>query len=254
MKNIQTQKGPIGIAVIVIIVVVLLAVGLYFSFRKTGSTPTPTNNTQTPLSTEQAEALAIDTAIEQKATSLSKDCLNAIVIMHDRASTSPLVFYGIHEVHNATCGGDPSTSPLVSTVQIDTETGSASVVDMMMDDMGQVPNNSKATSPATTTKPTTTGSATSASTVKEFAITAANYSFTPNIITVKKGDTVKITLANSGGFHDFKIDEFNVATKKVSNGAIDSATFVANKAGTYEFYCSVGSHRAMGMKGTLVVQ
>lgn len=254
MKNIQTQKGSVEVVVIIIIVIVLLVAGLYFSLRKTASTPSTTTNSSASLSMEQAEALAINTAIDQKATSLSKDCLDATMIMHDNVSASPFMFYEIHEVHNATCGGDPSTSPLVSTVQIDTETGSASVVDMMIDDMGQMPSNSKATSPATTTKPTTTGAATSASTVKEFAITATNYSFTPNIITVKKGDTVKITLANSGGFHDFKIDEFNVATKRVSSGATDSVTFVANKSGSYEFYCSVGTHRAMGMKGTLVVQ
>jgi uncharacterized cupredoxin-like copper-binding protein len=30
--------------------------------------------------------------------------------------------------------------------------------------------------------------------------------------------------------------------------------FVADKTGTFEFYCSVGNHRQMGMVGTLVVQ
>jgi plastocyanin len=30
--------------------------------------------------------------------------------------------------------------------------------------------------------------------------------------------------------------------------------FVANKKGKFEYYCSVGEHRAMGMKGNLVVE
>jgi len=31
-------------------------------------------------------------------------------------------------------------------------------------------------------------------------------------------------------------------------------TFVADKAGEYEFYCSVGQHRANGMVGKLIVK
>jgi plastocyanin len=73
-------------------------------------------------------------------------------------------------------------------------------------------------------------------------------------MSVKKGDTVKITFKNTGGFHDLKIDEFKVATKQLQGGASEVVTFVADKAGTFEYYCSVGNHRAMGMKGTLTVQ
>jgi plastocyanin len=29
---------------------------------------------------------------------------------------------------------------------------------------------------------------------------------------------------------------------------------VADKKGTFEYYCSVGQHRALGMKGKLVVE
>jgi nitrosocyanin len=90
--------------------------------------------------------------------------------------------------------------------------------------------------------------------VKEFTVTAKNYSFTPSALTVKKGDTVKITLDNADGFHDFRIDEFNVATKKIKGGTQDSVQFVADKTGSFQYYCSVGNHRAMGMVGTLVVQ
>ncbi|OHA03244.1 MAG: hypothetical protein A3J58_00940 [Candidatus Sungbacteria bacterium RIFCSPHIGHO2_02_FULL_52_23] len=89
--------------------------------------------------------------------------------------------------------------------------------------------------------------------VTEFIITGANYSFTPSALKVKKGDTVRITLKNSGGLHDFVIDEFGVATKRINGGEEDTVTFVADKTGTFEFYCSVGSHRQMGMKGTITV-
>lgn len=81
-----------------------------------------------------------------------------------------------------------------------------------------------------------------------------NFSFSPSEIKVKKGDTVTINFKSVGGFHDLKIDELNVATKQLQDGENDSVTFVADKAGTFEFYCSVGQHRQMGMVGTLVVE
>jgi len=90
--------------------------------------------------------------------------------------------------------------------------------------------------------------------VKEFTVTGKNFSFTPSLITVKKGDKVKITFKNDNGFHDFVIDEFGAATKQTQSPSTEVLEFVANKAGTFEYYCSVGSHRMMGMKGTLKVE
>lgn len=81
-----------------------------------------------------------------------------------------------------------------------------------------------------------------------------NFSFAPNEIKVKKGDKVTINFKSASGFHDFVIDEFDVATKQVQTGEMSSVTFTADKVGSFEFYCSVGNHRAMGMVGTLVVE
>ena len=89
--------------------------------------------------------------------------------------------------------------------------------------------------------------------VKEFTVSGKNFSFTPSLITVKKGDKVKITFQNSSGFHDFVIDEYGVAAKQAQSPATEVIEFTADKAGSFEYYCSVGSHRAQGMKGTLVV-
>jgi plastocyanin len=90
--------------------------------------------------------------------------------------------------------------------------------------------------------------------VKEFVVSGQNFSFTPSVITVKKGDNVKITFKNVNGFHNLKIDEFNVSTKTIRSGAEDSIQFVADKSGSFQYYCSVSTHRAMGMWGTLKVE
>ena len=43
------------------------------------------------------------------------------------------------------------------------------------------------------------------------------------------------------------------ATVKMVRGN-DSVTVVSDKTGSFEYYCSVGTHRQMGMKGTLTVK
>lgn len=90
--------------------------------------------------------------------------------------------------------------------------------------------------------------------VKEFTISGQNFSFNPNKLSVKKGDRVKITFKNSDGFHDFVIDEFGAATKQTKAPTTEVLEFTADKVGTFEYYCSVGSHRSMGMVGTLTVE
>lgn len=89
--------------------------------------------------------------------------------------------------------------------------------------------------------------------VKSFTVTGKPFSFTPSTMTVNKGDTVKITFVNEAGTHDWVIDEFNARTKVLQGGQTETIEFVADKSGSFEYYCSVGTHRQMGMKGTLIV-
>lgn len=94
---------------------------------------------------------------------------------------------------------------------------------------------------------------TAKSSVKEFTVTGQNFSFTPKEISINKGDTVKVTFKNAEGFHNFVIDEFNVKTNTIKGGSQEIVQFVADKTGSFQYYCSVGTHRAMGMWGTLKV-
>ena len=75
----------------------------------------------------------------------------------------------------------------------------------------------------------------------------------PNIV-VNQGDEVVIEFTVTGGTHDFVIDEFGVATEVLSEGEIQTIDFVADQVGEFEYYCSVGTHRAEGMYGSLIVE
>lgn len=91
-------------------------------------------------------------------------------------------------------------------------------------------------------------------TTKTFNVTGHNFAFSDTEIRVKKGEKVTINFESTDGFHDWVVDEFNAATKQVQPGTKTSVTFTADKAGTFEYYCSVGRHRAMGMVGKLIVE
>ena len=96
--------------------------------------------------------------------------------------------------------------------------------------------------------------------VNEFVITGENFKFVmdgksnPDII-VNKGERVRIEFSSTQGFHDWVVDEFEIATKQVKDtDGVTFAEFTADKTGTFEYYCSVGEHRANGMKGNLIVR
>jgi plastocyanin len=104
------------------------------------------------------------------------------------------------------------------------------------------------------TTPTEADEAMDDTNVKVFEVNGGNFYFTPETFTVNEGDTVKVLLTNDGGTHDWVIEEFDARTEISQTGETVEVTFVADKAGEYEFYCSVGQHRANGMVGTLIVQ
>ncbi len=112
---------------------------------------------------------------------------------------------------------------------------------------------SEARNESATTAATATGSAMKDTPVQVFTVEASPFKFAPKSITVNQGDKVKIVFKNISGKHDLVIDEFDVKTDVLDAGGEETIEFVADKKGTFEFYCSVGNHRAMGMVGTLSV-
>lgn len=89
---------------------------------------------------------------------------------------------------------------------------------------------------------------------KKFNITAGNFYFVPNKITVNKGDQVTFFITNTGGVHDLVIDELGIKTPVTHTGNSSSVTFTATKTGSFTYYCSIPGHKVKGMWGTLVIQ
>lgn len=85
------------------------------------------------------------------------------------------------------------------------------------------------------------------------AIEAGSFYYKPNLIRVKKGEKIKVTLNAVSMVHNFNIDEFNVKGPNTQSGASSTIEFTADKAGEFEFYCSIGQHRANGQVGKLIV-
>lgn len=90
--------------------------------------------------------------------------------------------------------------------------------------------------------------------VVELTVTSEGLKFAPSELKVKEGDKVRLTYKNTKGSHNFVIDEFKVQTEVINAGQDISVEFVANKKGSFEFYCGVPGHKAAGMKGTLIVE
>jgi nitrite reductase (NO-forming) len=108
--------------------------------------------------------------------------------------------------------------------------------------------------PVTTSLPDTATSA-----VQTVQVDGRNFKFVidgkdnPDII-IKEGTMVKMVFTNTEGFHDFVIDELGAKTQQLNAGESATIAFIADKKGTFEYYCSVGKHRQMGMKGKFIVE
>ena len=99
----------------------------------------------------------------------------------------------------------------------------------------------------------------SAQNLKQFSLTGVNFRFRMGDVEnpelkVKQGDKVRIDFTSAQGFHDFVIDEFSASTQQVMTGNSTFVEFIADKKGTFEYYCSVGQHRQNGMRGNLIVE
>jgi uncharacterized cupredoxin-like copper-binding protein len=90
--------------------------------------------------------------------------------------------------------------------------------------------------------------------VVEITVQNDGFDFFPSEIRVTEGVTVRLNFENTGGQHDWVLDAFDAATEVIRLGQSETIEFVADRAGEYEFYCSVPGHRARGMWGDFIVE
>ncbi|QQS44317.1 cupredoxin domain-containing protein [Candidatus Roizmanbacteria bacterium] len=95
---------------------------------------------------------------------------------------------------------------------------------------------------------------TSEEAVQIVEVEAGSFYYKPNEIRVKQGDKVRIVMNSVSMMHDFVIDELGVKMPVVQNGDTGTVEFTVTEKGTFEYYCSVGEHRAQGQVGTLIVE
>ena len=80
------------------------------------------------------------------------------------------------------------------------------------------------------------------------------YSFEPATLVVHQGDIVRITLHAEDIAHSFVIDSYRIA-KKALPGLAVTFEFLADRPGTFTFYCSLTSdERCREMHGQFVVE
>lgn len=85
--------------------------------------------------------------------------------------------------------------------------------------------------------------------VQKVLISQKNYNYYPDIIKVKQGIPVELTLDNSvtGCLRSFSINDFGV--RELSRSPEEKIVFTPDKKGTFDFSCSMG----MGY-GTIIVE
>lgn len=89
---------------------------------------------------------------------------------------------------------------------------------------------------------------------REFTMTARDSGFDPSVITVKKGEKVRLIITATDCDHEFKLDAFDI-NQVLKKGDPETIEFTAGKAGKFEFKSSVYCGKGHGkMKGKLVVE
>ena len=88
--------------------------------------------------------------------------------------------------------------------------------------------------------------------------------YTPDLLSIEEGDVV--TWTSEGGTHDVNFDINSQTGESFGNpdviasaslpvqGAGEMGSITFDNAGTYNYDCSVGSHAAMGMVGSIIVE
>lgn len=224
----------------------VILIGFLLVLAGCSSAPNPEDTETTPDTESTSEETTSAPVIDPVDLSQDEPANDSVV---DSLATEPMV--------------DPATEPV-----------NEPVVDALATEpMVNVPTTEPATEPATepttepATEPTTEPTDVVDRTMEDdvdaqvdalpalsYVVDSFEFGYSSSALTAKVGQTVNVTLTNSGsGSHNFVIDALGVNSGIISSGESVSFSFTPQEAGSFEFYCSIGSHKAMGMVGTLTV-
>lgn len=97
------------------------------------------------------------------------------------------------------------------------------------------------------------GPQTSSTGVKEFSMTAKQWKFEPNSITVNQGDLVRLKITSIDVAHGIAIPDYGI-NEYLSPGQTVDIEFTADRKGTFRFACSVSCGVGhSGMSGKIIV-
>jgi cytochrome c oxidase subunit 2 len=86
--------------------------------------------------------------------------------------------------------------------------------------------------------------------VHQITMTAKRYAFDPPVIELKKGEKVRLIITAIDHDHGLKLDAYDI-DQVLKKGDPTTIEFTADKAGTFEFkcsvFCGVGHRKMKGM-------
>ena len=89
---------------------------------------------------------------------------------------------------------------------------------------------------------------------REIAISAEKYKFTPDLIELKKGETVILSISSEDVNHGFCSKELNIFLE-IPAGEEVKYKFTPTKEGSFEFYCCVYCGKGQKkMKGKIIIK
>lgn len=89
--------------------------------------------------------------------------------------------------------------------------------------------------------------------VRVIQVTSENWKFSPNVITVKKGEKVQLQMTGISGVHGFAVPDLGINVP-VAPGQTVTIDLPTDNIGTHAFFCSIPCGPGhFDMKGQIVI-
>ncbi len=88
----------------------------------------------------------------------------------------------------------------------------------------------------------------------ELDIEAYSWGFNQNLQKINRGDKVRLKLTSSDGTHGVTMPDFGVYSNPISPGGEEIIEFIADKTGSFNFFCNMPCGQGHGMmQGSIVI-